>query len=113
MARLYNDKRQGNHQVFSLVAVDESKIGGTDTVTLGLFDNKELAQQQAKASADKAYEMLKVMNSMFDNTTVELIDRGFGSYCVEVNKGICKEWHTIFAESYQANEMEYQIEDLL
>ena len=53
------------------------------------------------------------MNSMFDNTTVELTDRGFGSYCVEVNKGICKEWHTILVESYQANEMEYQIEDLL
>ena len=65
MARLYNDKRQGNHQVFSLVAVDESKIGGIDTVTMGLFDNKELTQQQVKASADKAYEMLKTMNSMF------------------------------------------------
>ena len=47
------------------------------------------------------------------NVEVKLIDRGTGAYCIEVNKGMCKEWHTIFAESYQANEMEYQIEDLL
>lgn len=100
-------------RLYELRYVYESKIGGIDTVTMGLFDNKELAQQQAKDSAHKAYEMLKVMNSMFDNTTVELIDRGFGSYCVEVNKGMCKEWHTILIESYQANEMEYQIEDLI
>ena len=37
------------------------------TVTMGLFDNKELAHQQAKDNADKAYEMLKTMNSMFMN----------------------------------------------
>ena len=53
------------------------------------------------------------MNSMFVNVEVKLIDRGTGTYCIEVYKGMCKEWHTIFAESYQANEMEYQIEDLL
>lgn len=52
-------------RLYELRYVYESKIGGIDTVTLGLFDNKELAQQQAKASADKAYEMLKTMNSMF------------------------------------------------
>lgn len=62
---------------------------------MGLFDNKELAQQQAKASADKAYEMLKTMNSMFMNVEVKLIDRGTGTYCIEVYKGMCKEWHTI------------------
>ena len=53
---------------------------------MGLFDNKELAMKRAEESANKSYEILKLMNSMFDNTTVELIDRGFGSYCVEVNK---------------------------
>ena len=100
-------------RLYELRYVYESKIGGIDTVTLGLFDNKELAHQQAKASADKAYEMLKTMNSMFMNVEVKLIDRGAGTYCIEVYKGMCKEWHTIFAESYQANEMEYQIEDLL
>ena len=100
-------------RLYELKYVYESKIGGIDTVTMGLFDNKELAQQQAKGSADKAYEMLKTMNSMFMNVEVKLIDRGTGTYCIEVNKGVCKEWHTIFAESYQANEMEYQIEDLI
>ena len=100
-------------RLYDLRYVYESKIGGIDTVTMGLFDNKELAQQQAKASADKAYEMLKTMTSMFMNVEVKLIDRGTGTYCIEVYKGMCKEWHTIFAESYQVNKMEYQIEDLL
>ena len=100
-------------RLYELKYVYESKIGGIDTVTLGLFDNKELAQQQAKESADKAYEILKTMNSMFMNVEVKLIDRGTGAYCIEVNRGMCKEWHTILIESYQANEMEYQIEDLI
>lgn len=100
-------------RLYELRYVYESKIGGIDTVTMGLFNNKELAQQQAKESVDKAYEMLKTMNSMFMNVEVKLIDRGTATYCIEVYKGMCKEWHTIFAESYQANEMEYQIEDLL
>ena len=100
-------------RLYELRYVYESKMGGIDTVTMGLFDNKELAMKQAEESANKSYEILKLMNSMFDNTTVELINRGFGSYCVEVNKGICKEWHTILVESHQANELEYQIEDLL
>ena len=100
-------------RLYELRYVYESKIGGIDTVTMGLFDNKELAQQQAKASADKAYEMLKTMNSMFMNVEVKLIDRGTGTYCIEVNRGMCKEWYTILIESYQANELEYQIEDLL
>ena len=100
-------------RLYELRYVYESKIGSIDTVTMGLFDNKELAQQQAKDNADKAYEMLKTMNSMFMNVEVKLIDRGTGAYCIEVYKGMSKEWHTIFAESYQANEMEYQIEDLL
>lgn len=100
-------------RLYELRYVYESKTGGIDTVTMGLFDNKELAMKRAEESANKSYEILKLMNSMFDNTTVELIDRGFGSYCVEVNKGICKEWHTILVESHQANELEYQIEDLL
>ena len=42
-------------RLYELRYVYESKIGGIDTVTLGLFDNKELAQQQAKASADKSF----------------------------------------------------------
>ena len=100
-------------RLYELRYVYESKIGGIDTVAMGLFDDKELAMKQAEESANKSYEILKLMNSMFDNTTVELINRGFGSYCVEVNKGICKEWHTILVESCQANELEYQIEDLL
>lgn len=87
-------------RLYELRYVYESKIGGIDTVTMGLFDNKELAQQQAKASADKAYEMLKTMNSMFKNVEVKLIDRGTGTYCIEVYKGMCKEWHTIFTHTF-------------
>lgn len=100
-------------RLYELRYVYESKIGGIDTVVMGLFDDKELAMKRAEETANKSFEILKIMNSMFDNVTVELTDRGFGSYCVEVNKGICKEWHTILVESHQANEMEYQIEDLL
>lgn len=100
--------------LYELKYVYESKIGGEHIVNMGLFDNRELVEQKAKESAYKLVDMLKLANSMYHNVKVELFDNGDGSYEIETNRYVgCKEWHTILIKNYQANEMEYQIEDLL
>lgn len=103
-------------RLYELRYVSESKIGGEVYTVMGLFDDKQLAIKQAKDSADKALTILKMIHSMIDGIQIEMVeaDEEWGKFSIEVvNAYGVKQWHTILVESYQANEMEYVIEDLL